>query len=160
MAQSGLPKKLLIKPGYKVALLNAPPAYSAQLGELPDGVTLAQDTEGQPYDVVHLFAYTKAAVDQYGLAAIHAVKPGGVLWISYRKSVPKGEVRSVHRDVGWETIYQAGWEGVSLIAIDEVWAAMRFRPSAEIKSTSAGRAKRADTLKGGPKEMLFQQKAD
>jgi len=140
MAQNSLPKKLLIKPGYSIAVLNAPEGYAAVLGDLPDGVTLAQQLAGQ-YDVVHLFAYTKENVDQFGPAAIKAVKPGGLLWISYRKQVPKGEVRSIHRDVGWETVYQAGWEGVSLIAIDDLWAAMRFRPSAEIKSTSNRRAR-------------------
>jgi len=145
MAQSSLSKKLLIKPGYNVALLNAPADYIALLGDLPDDVTLAQQIEGQ-YDVVQLFAATKDQVDQLGPAAIKAVKPGGLLWIAYRKQVPKGEVRTIHRDVGWEMVYQAGWEGVSLIAIDDVWAAMRFRPSAAIKSTSNRRATLVDTM--------------
>lgn len=145
MAQSSLSKKLLIKPAAKVAVLNAPPAYTAQLGELPDGVTLADTLDGQ-YDVVQLFAHQKADVDQQGLAALHAVKPGGIFWISYQKTVPKGEVRTLHRDIGWDTIHQAGWEGIALVSIDEVWAAMRFRPSADIKSTNPGRAKRAGAL--------------
>lgn len=146
MAQSSLSKKLLIKPGYNVALLNAPADYIALLGELPDGVTLTQQLVGQ-YDLVHLFAHTKDQADQLGPAAIKAVKPGGLLWISYRKQVPKGEVRTLHRDVGWEMVYQAGWEGVSLIAIDDVWAALRFRPSGAIKSNSNRRAKLVDTMK-------------
>ncbi|CAN5656443.1 hypothetical protein BH10CHL1_BH10CHL1_26570 [soil metagenome] len=125
MAPSGLPKKLLIKQAYKVVILNAPSAYIPQLGELPTGVSLACSIEGQ-YDVVQLFAYQKADVDQYGPAVLKAVKPGGILWVSYRKSVPKGETRTIHRDAGWEAIVQAGWEGVSLIAIDDVWSAMRF----------------------------------
>lgn len=146
MAHSSLPKKLLIKPAAKVAVLNAPPPYATQLGELPEGVTLVQTLDSQA-DVVLLFAHQKADVDQQGLAALHAVKPSGAFWIAYRKVVPKGEVRSLHRDAGWETIYRAGWEGVTLIAIDELWAAMRFRPSADIQSTNPGRAKRATAQK-------------
>lgn len=145
MAQSSLSKKLLIKPGYRVALVNAPAEYETWLGELPASVTLTRTLDGQ-YDMVHMFAYTKADVDRYGPTAIGAVKPGGLLWLSYRKQVPKGEERSVHRDVGWETVYQAGWEGVTLVAIDEVWAAIRFRPSVEVKSSSPRRAKMAEAM--------------
>jgi predicted CoA-binding protein len=150
MTQSVLAKKLLIKPGYRVALVNAPAEYESWLGELPTGVTLLRTLNGQ-YDMVHLFAYTKADVNQLALAAIDAVKPGGLLWMSYRKQVPKGEERSVHRDIGWETVYQAGWEGIALIAIDDLWAAMRFRPSVEVKSSSPHRAKMAEAM--GNKEV-------
>ncbi|MFN8491319.1 MAG: hypothetical protein U0350_27220 [Caldilineaceae bacterium] len=63
MAQSGLSKKLLIKPGCRVVILNAPPDYIAPLGELPDGVILSHHAEGYA-DVVHLFAYNKWMSDE------------------------------------------------------------------------------------------------
>ena len=31
------------------------------------------------------------------------------------------------RDHGWEPLKKAGWEGVSLVAVNEAWAAMRFK---------------------------------
>ncbi|MFN8496145.1 MAG: hypothetical protein U0350_51610 [Caldilineaceae bacterium] len=94
-------------------------------------------------------------MDQWGPTAINMVKPGGVLWISYRKSAPKGEARTLHCDVGWETLYPAGWEGVSLIAIDGTWAAMRFRPAQRL--SRAARAGRRWLMPGKvmPKRIMY-----
>lgn len=63
--------------------------------------------------------------------AIASVRPGGLLWISYPKRSAKVET-DMTRDIGWETIDAAGWQGVTQIAIDATWSALRFRPAAEV----------------------------
>jgi len=50
------------------------------------------------------------------------------LWISYPKRSSKVET-DITRDVGWDVVYKAGLEGVTQIAIDDTWSALRFRPA-------------------------------
>ncbi|MBL8154114.1 MAG: hypothetical protein JNM70_08015 [Anaerolineae bacterium] len=131
MAETSLVKKLLIKPGNRLLILNAPDGYPALLGELPEGVTI-DTAPSSLYDQVQVFAYHKADLDTRAVAAIQSVKPGGILWIMYPKK--SGAIKTdISRDVGWEKVVAAGYEGVTQIAIDATWSALRFRPFSEIK---------------------------
>jgi hypothetical protein len=118
-------QKLGIKPGNRVYPINAPAEYAELLGELPAGASLA---DAGPADVVHLFAHDLADLDRHAKAAIDALAPGGLFWISY----PKGGRTDIRRDDLMLALVPLGWRGVSLVAVDETWSAARFRPLAEI----------------------------
>jgi hypothetical protein len=126
MADSSLTKKLGLKPGWRALILNAPDGYRALLDPLPEGVDLTATPDGT-FDFVQLFAKNKADLAAYAPAAMAAVKPGGMLWISFPKKTSKIQT-DISRDTGWDVIQQAGWQGVFLISVDDVWSAMRFRP--------------------------------
>ncbi len=130
MAETTLAKKLGIKPGYRVLILNAPDGY--KIDPLPEGVEIAANGTG-PFDVVQVFVHSQADVNQHAAAAIRAVKPGGLLWLTYPKISSKVKT-DLTRDTGWDGIRSLGWEGVSLIAVDSTWSAMRYRPQADVKS--------------------------
>jgi len=131
MSGTPLLKKLGIKPKQRIIILNAPNEYREQLGELPADVELATTLNGA-FDMVHIFVKNKAEIDQYAPSAIQAVKPGGLLWFSYPKKSAKIPT-DISRDVGWDAISNAGWRPVTLISIDDVWSAFRFRPLSEVK---------------------------
>jgi hypothetical protein len=128
MADSSLVKKLGLKPGRRVLILNAPDGYRALLDPLPEGVELAATPDGT-FDFVQLFAKNKADLARYAPKAMEAVKPGGLLWIAFPKKTSKIQT-DITRDTGWDVIQQAGWQGIFLIAVDDIWSAMRFRPAA------------------------------
>ena len=132
MADTPLIKKLGIKPKNRVTILNAPEGYHEQLGALPADVELVTTvTPAGPFDVVHLFVQNKAELDRDGLLAIQAVKPGGILWISYPKQSSK-VATDLNRDVLWKVFPDKEWRPVTQISIDEVWSALRFRPQSEV----------------------------
>lgn len=62
-----------------------------------------------------------------GPKAVEAVKPEGVLWISYPKGSSKIKT-DISRDKGWDSVKAMGFVGVSMISVDDTWSAMRFRP--------------------------------
>jgi len=132
MANSPLAKKLLIKPGYRVIIINPPPGYIEALGELPEGVELAEKPTGK-FDFVQLFVKDSAELNRFLKKAISAVKPDGLLWISYPKRTSKVQ-SDLNRDVIWDLLKQHGLVGVSLISIDNVWSAMRFRPVDQVSA--------------------------
>ena len=56
------------------------------------------------------------------------MRDGGLLWLAFPKK-SSGIATDLTRDHGWDVIHRAGWQGVSLIAVDERWSAMRLRPA-------------------------------
>jgi hypothetical protein len=130
MAKSSLAKKLLMKPGQRVVILNPPPGYLEKLAPFPEGVELAEKPTGT-VDFVQLFVTDSKELARLAPKAIRAAKHDALLWISYPKRSSKVET-DLTRDVLWELVKPFGLVGVSLIAIDDVWSAMRFRPAGEV----------------------------
>jgi hypothetical protein len=129
-----LVKKLLIKPGRRLAILNAPPDYRAELGPLPDGVTVVDRTDAAPAagcDVVQLFVKNLAEVARLTPEAERALTPGGILWICYPKGSSKVKT-DLNRDILWEALSSRGLSPVTLVAVNTIWSAMRFRPSDQV----------------------------
>jgi hypothetical protein len=126
MPDTPLAKRLVIKPHYRILLINAPEGYREQMGELPEGVTVTTEGEG-PFDMVQAFGKQRAELEEVAPRAIRAVKPDGLLWFSYPKKT--GEIASdLSREVMWEAIAPHGWRPVTQISLDETWSALRFRP--------------------------------
>ena len=132
MIDSVLIKKLGIRQGHKVLILNAPEGYMQSLRLLPENTEVTTSAEGT-FDFVQSFVYNKADADSHAATAIRALKPGGVLWFSYPKKSSKVET-DITRDVGWEAVRSMGLRPVSQVAIDDTWSALRFRPTGEVKS--------------------------
>ena len=122
-----LARKLQIKPGQHVLVLNAPDGYLDELKPLPDAVKLAHRSEGK-HDVVQLFVASAAEFDRRAPGAVKAVRPGGILWICW----PKGSARAksdINRDTMNAAAKRLGWTAVASISIDETWSALRFKPA-------------------------------
>src|SRR5262249_45339349 len=106
--------------------------YLSMLQPLPDGAEVKTEGAGT-FDLVQLFVGNKAELESKALAAIKALKPGGMLWFSLPKKTSKVQ-SDLTRDKGWDSVREAGFEGVSLISVDDTWSAMRFRPLSEVGS--------------------------
>jgi len=128
-----LAKKLLLKPGQRVAFVNVPSRCMAALEPLPDGLEVTSDL-GSPVDAALLFVATAAELAQQAGSVLGAVRRDGLLWIAYRKGGAKAGT-DLNRDILWNVMSAAhSWEGVSLVAVDDEWSAMRFRPSSSGKT--------------------------
>ena len=116
-----LAEKLLLKPGGRLRVVNAPDGVA--IGELPDGA--AHASPGESADVVLLFVHDGAELEAHAEGFVEAVLEDGAAWVAFQKGA-KGEIS---RDRGWEPLHDAGLIGVSLVAVDDTWSAMRFRPA-------------------------------
>ncbi|HLJ67485.1 MAG TPA: hypothetical protein VKX16_09000 [Chloroflexota bacterium] len=132
MTPNALVKKLLIKPGQRALLLNAPAEYRAQLEPLPDRVELTETPDGE-CDFIQLFVRNRQELDDWLPRAVAAGGPHTLLWISYLKGGAKAGT-DLNRDRLWEALLPHGLTGVTLVAIDGTWSAMRFRPSERVDS--------------------------
>jgi hypothetical protein len=130
MATTSLPKKLQMKAKQRAVIINAPENYVEQLSPLPEGVELVAEPEGQ-FDFVQVFVKNLADVQKFVPEAAKAVKHDALLWIAY----PKGGAKAgtdVNRDILWNAVAQYNLTGVTLISLDDVWSAMRFRPTENV----------------------------
>ena len=126
MEGTPLIKKLRLLPGQRIMILNAPEGYLEELGPLPEGAELADGPEAT-LDFVHLFVGNVGELERLAPVAISAVKPDGLLWISYPKRSAKVET-DITRDKGWDVVASAGLRPVTQVSVNEVWSALRFRP--------------------------------
>jgi hypothetical protein len=132
-ALSPLAKKLRMKPGHRVAIVNSPPAYLAELAPAPGDLHVEVKPD-QSFDVVQLFVNNTEELRALGPNAIRAVKPDGLLWVCYPKG---GKTRGASelpttpswtkRDVLGEFTGETGYKPVAFVKIDDNWTALRFK---------------------------------
>jgi hypothetical protein len=136
MSLSPLQKKLGIKPHMRMRIVAAPDRYIESLAPLPNGAHISSAQDG-PFAFVQLFATTAAALN---LSAQKLPRDAGektLVWVAYPKlgsrlagELSRDKVRAILSDMGWRA--------VSIVAIDEVWSALRFRPLAQSSRTPEG----------------------
>jgi len=126
-----LANKLLIKPDTTVLMLNAPIGYVRKLDPLPKGVTVI-DKRGKPADVVVAFARDSAELKRLA-SGFAALEEDAILWVCY----PKGGTKAgtdLDRDILHAAMERHELAGVSLVAFDDTWSAMRFRAPEDVGS--------------------------
>jgi hypothetical protein len=121
-----LQQKLQLKEGQGVSVLNAPQGYLEKLEVGLAGNTISSEA-GSNLEAVILFVSSLAEAKELAPGAIQAARPDALLWIAYPKGSSKVKA-DVNRDSLWEAVKPMGLRPVRLIALDETWSVMRFRP--------------------------------
>lgn len=118
-----LPKKLGIKPGTTVALVDAPAGFERTLGALPDGVRLRRSARGA-CEVALWFVGTKAACAR-GLHAWARRDDWRALWICWPK-----KASGVRTDLTGGAVrtfaLAAGLVDYKVCAVDATWSGLCF----------------------------------
>lgn len=119
-----LPKKLGIKEGSRVAVVDAPERFVATLSPMPAGVKVVTRTRGH-LDVVVVFATRHAALERRLDPAVRALEPDGGLWLCWPKKASKVET-DLTFDVVQRLGLDAGLVDNKSASIDDVYQGMRF----------------------------------
>ena len=117
-----LPKKLGIKPGHRVAFINAPAGFAQTLGTLPDGVMVA---DAGPLDLAVFFATRADALAAAFRDLGPRLPPNGTLWMAWPKKAAKVDT-DVTEDVVRAVGLREGMVDVKVCAIDAVWSGLKF----------------------------------
>jgi len=110
-------KKLQIPAGTPVFLVAAPSGFGL-------GVKVSEQESGA---AVLAFAVDSRSLKVNAKPAIVAAKEDRVSWIAYPKAGGLGT--DLNRDKLREAMKPHGIESVRLVSLNDVWSAMRFRPS-------------------------------
>src|SRR5256885_8820535 len=121
---TGLPQKLGIKPGARLALVRAPAGFERALNPLPDGVRLRTQARGAQ-DVVLFFATRRAELERRFDGLARTVEPAGGLWIAWPKRtacVATDLREGIVRELG----LAHGLVDNKVCAVDDTWSGLRF----------------------------------
>ena len=121
---SGKPliQKLGLKEFQVLKPIAAPEGYADWIEPLPPGAVVDAAAAG---DLVHLFVRDRADLERGAAPALAAVKPGGMLWVSWpKKSSPL--FRNLTEDGLREVLLPTGWVDVKVCAVSADWSGLKF----------------------------------
>jgi hypothetical protein len=119
-----LVKKLGIKEGFKIFLLNAPENYLQLLSPLPEEVKIVLEIT-RDTDLIHIFSTKRIDLVRELNASLAKLKADGVIWASW----PKKSSR-VPTDITEDTIREValplGLVDIKVCAIDDVFSGLKL----------------------------------
>lgn len=122
-SKNPLPKKLGIKPGYRVSVLNEPTGFRSLLVDLPVDVAFQRKLEGD-VDMVIAF-YTDHASLQRDLEKLgQTIFPNQALWLAWPKK-SSGVGTDLTGDVVRATVLQTKMVDIKICAISDVFSGLK-----------------------------------
>ncbi len=122
-----LPKKLGIKPGHTVLLVNAPDDFERTLGELPGPVELQHGhlpLEDAP-DILLLFVTSVDALTNGFTQAAPALESNAAIWVAWPKRA-SGIETDMTEDRVRDIALPRGMVDNKVCAIDDTWSGLRL----------------------------------
>jgi hypothetical protein len=118
-----LPKKLGIKPGFHVQLVNVPAEIRAELSD-----ALAEckiDKRKSLLDFVMLFTRSRLELTTEFSRMTKQLAPAGMFWVSWQKK-SSGVATDIDENAVRETGLAAGLVDVKVCAVTDVWSGLKF----------------------------------
>jgi hypothetical protein len=124
---SGAPlgKKLGIRPGTRIWVVDAPSEYRSWLQPLPENVTFRSGFGRADCNLVHLFVASLSELDRKLPLARERIIPHGAIWVSWHKKSSK-----VPSDVTEDAIraraLRTDLVDVKVCAVTEIWSGLKL----------------------------------
>ena len=119
-----LPKKLGIREGSRIALVNAPKDFENELGKLPDQAEFLKRLTNS-LDIILLFVLTERALARDFARLTKKLASNGMIWIAWPK-----KSSGVPTDLSFDSVQRIGLDAglvdVKICAIDETWSGLKF----------------------------------
>ena len=119
-----LAKKLGIKEGSRIALVNAPENFRTELGELPDRVDFVKRLTNS-LDIIVFFVLSERELAREFAKLAHKLTANGMIWIAWPK-----KSSGVKTDLTFEPVQRIGLDAglvdVKICAVDETWSGLKF----------------------------------
>ncbi len=124
MPDKSICEKLLLKPGREISFLNTPDSFRDHAGILPPFAKITDSFENA--DVILLFVRNLKEISEQFTKIHMNLNENIIFWVGYPKK--SGKITSdLDRDYLNIYLNTLGWQGVSLISLDETWSAMRVK---------------------------------
>ncbi len=120
-----LPKKLGIKAGFRVRLVNAPADVRAELRRALAECVNLDVKRGDALDFAMVFTRSRAELAKEFSRMAKALSSAGMLWVSWPKK-SSGVATDVDENVVREIGLDAGLVDVKVCAVTEVWSGLKF----------------------------------
>jgi hypothetical protein len=119
-----LAKKLGIKAGSRIALVNAPRDFDQVLGDLPEEAQIVRRL-ASALDIILFFVLSERALARDFPKLAKRLLPNGMIWIAWPK-----KSSGVKTDLSFDNVQRIGLDAglvdVKICAIDETWSGLKF----------------------------------
>ncbi|HVN17686.1 MAG TPA: hypothetical protein VMU05_02910 [Dongiaceae bacterium] len=119
-----LPKKLGIKDGFHVRMIDAPAEVSAELKPALQKCEVGSDGK-TPVDFAMIFTKSSTALKKQFQQIAKYLAPAGMLWVSWPKKssgVATDLTENIVRDIG----LASGLVDVKVCAVTDIWSGLKF----------------------------------
>jgi hypothetical protein len=118
-----LPKKLGIKDGFRVHLVDSPDEVIKELNPHLDRCETANGKS--PIDFAIIFTKSKSSLSREFKRIAKQLAPAGMLWVSWPKK-SSGVTTDVTENIVREVGLAAGLVDVKVCAVTDVWSGLKF----------------------------------
>jgi hypothetical protein len=123
---SGTPlaKKLGIKEGFTIRLVNEPENYEKLFSDFPDNVLISNDLTLKK-DLIHAFVTETKIIDELLFTLKNEIVQNGIIWISWYKKAAKMP-SDVNEDIIRNMAIETGLVDVKVCAVDDLWSGLKL----------------------------------
>jgi hypothetical protein len=119
-----LPKKLGLKEGQRIAIINEPPNFLRDLGALPANTQRVKRLSA-PLDLVLLFVDHEKTLSIQFSSLAKKLSNNGMIWVAWPK-----KSSGVPTDLTFERVQRIGLKcclvDVKICAVNDVWSGLKF----------------------------------
>ena len=123
---SGTPlaKKLGIKSGFNIRLINAPEYYLSLFTDLPTDICFV-DQPGSKLNLIHFFTKSYNEISEKLPVLKEQITQNGIIWISWPKKASK-ITTDITEDKIRALALEIGLVDVKVCAVDETWSGLKL----------------------------------
>ena len=125
-------EKLQIKDEKNLLIQGLPSTVEKQFVKISFAKNVTPLLKARKIDFALVFAISHKQLKDILRDVVPALHENAKLWVAYPK-VSSKIVSDLSRDCNWECISQLGFEVVRLIALDNIWSAMRFKKTDQVR---------------------------
>lgn len=126
MLNQDLLEKLQLNDEKNLLIQGLPSSIEKQFIKLSYAKNVTPLLKNKKVDFALVFAVNLSQLNNVLKELFPALHDNTKLWVAYPKQASK-IVSDLNRDCSWEMLTQNFYEGVSLVSLDNVWSAMRFK---------------------------------
>jgi Bacteriocin-protection, YdeI or OmpD-Associated len=132
MSSQNLLEKLQLSDEKNLLLQGLPLAIEKQFIKLSFSKNVTPLLKSKKIDFVLIFAFSQKQLKEIVKEVIPALHVNAKFWIAYPKASSK-IASDLSRDASWDCIAAHGYKTVSIIAVDNLWSAVRFKKPDEVE---------------------------
>jgi len=123
-SETPLARKLGIKAGFRMCVIDPPEHYWDLLGDLPANVSLHESGEGS-LDLIHLFVKDKTLLEKYIGTLRQCILPTGMIWVSWPKKSSR-VATNLSEDIIRDLALKGALVDTKVCAVDETWSGLKL----------------------------------
>jgi hypothetical protein len=123
---SGTPlaKKLGIKKGFKIKVINKPDYYFDLFDDFPEDVSIETDNDSKK-DLIHFFTKESSELTENIVVLKNEIEMNGMIWVSWPKKASK-MVTDITEDTIRNLALRNGLVDIKVCAVNEIWSGLKL----------------------------------